>query len=96
MVGKKGFFELKKCTVSGLKRQFDKWHLFSASTFPHPSPNNVLLGQGRPSSIKNLLVVDIHIRGLVVFACFACVWLKLCVCHHFHASLVLVQFLVKN
>ena len=34
MVGKKGVFELKKCTVSGLKRQFDKWHLFSASTPP--------------------------------------------------------------
>ena len=32
MVGQKGHFELKKCTVSGLKRQFDKWHLFSAST----------------------------------------------------------------
>ena len=32
MVGKKGFFELKKCTVSGLKRQFDKWHLFRAPT----------------------------------------------------------------
>ena len=32
MVGKKGLFELKKCTVSGLKRQLDKWHLFSAST----------------------------------------------------------------
>ena len=32
MVGKKGLFELKKCTVSGLKRQFDKWHLFSAPT----------------------------------------------------------------
>ena len=32
MVGEKGLFELKKCTVSGLKRQFDKWHLFSAST----------------------------------------------------------------
>ena len=25
-------FELKKCTVSGLKRQFDKWHLFRAPT----------------------------------------------------------------
>ena len=32
MVGKKGLFELKKRTVSGLKRQFDKWHLFSAPT----------------------------------------------------------------
>ena len=32
MVGKKGLLELKKCTVSGLKRQFDKWHLFSAPT----------------------------------------------------------------
>ena len=32
MVGKKGLFELKKCTVSGLERQFDKWHLFSAPT----------------------------------------------------------------
>ena len=32
MVGKKRLFELKKCTVSGLKRQFDKWHLFSAPT----------------------------------------------------------------
>ena len=32
MVGKKGVFGLKKCTVSGLKRQFDKWRLFSAST----------------------------------------------------------------
>ena len=30
MVSKKGLFELKKCTVSGLQRQFDKWHLFSA------------------------------------------------------------------
>ena len=28
----KSLFELKNCTVSGLKRQFDKWHLFSAST----------------------------------------------------------------
>ena len=34
MVGKKGLFELKKRTVSGLKRQFDKWHLFSAPTPP--------------------------------------------------------------
>ena len=34
MVGKKNLFELKKCTVSGLKRQFDKWHLFSAPTAP--------------------------------------------------------------
>ena len=32
MVGKKGLFELKNCTVSGLKRQFDKWHLFNAPT----------------------------------------------------------------
>ena len=32
MVGKEGLFELKKCTVSGLERQFDKWHLFSAPT----------------------------------------------------------------
>ena len=32
MVGKKGLFELKNCTVSGLKRQFDKWHLFRAPT----------------------------------------------------------------
>ena len=30
MVGKKGLSELKKCTVSGLKCQFDKWHLFGA------------------------------------------------------------------
>ena len=32
MGGKKGRFELKKCTVSGLKRQFDRWHLFRAPT----------------------------------------------------------------
>ena len=32
MVGKKGLFELKKCTVSGFKRQPDKWHLFRAPT----------------------------------------------------------------
>ena len=32
MVGKKGLLELKKRTVSRLKRQFDKWHLFSTST----------------------------------------------------------------
>ena len=29
-------FELKKCTVSGLKRQFDKWHLFRAPTEGQP------------------------------------------------------------
>ena len=38
MVGRKGLFELNKCTVSGLKRQFDKWHLFSA---PTPPPSKV-------------------------------------------------------
>ena len=45
MVGKKGLFELKKCTVSGLKRQFDKWHLFRAPTGGGggaPSPLDVL------------------------------------------------------
>ena len=30
----KNLLELKKCTVSGSKRQFDKWHLFSAPTTP--------------------------------------------------------------
>ena len=32
MVGKKGLFEHIQCTASGLKRQFDKWHLFCAPT----------------------------------------------------------------
>ena len=46
---KKGLFELKKCTASRLKRQFDKWHLFRAPTPPffyfgrgekaHPPPH---------------------------------------------------------
>ena len=40
MVGKKNLFELKKCTVSGLKRQFDKWHLFSAPTPPPRKPDS--------------------------------------------------------
>ena len=30
----KGLLELTKCAVSGLKRQFDKWHLFRAPTPP--------------------------------------------------------------
>ena len=42
MVGKKTLFELKRCTVSGLKRQFDKWHLFRA---PTPPPPNWLFAQ---------------------------------------------------
>ena len=44
MVGKKGLFELKKCTVSGLKRQFDKWHLFSAPTAAPGNSGNFILG----------------------------------------------------
>ena len=46
MVGKKGLFELKKCTVSGLKRQFDKWHLFSAPTPPPPRKKCLLARNG--------------------------------------------------
>ena len=30
----RGVSELKKCTVSGLKRQFDKWHLFARPPLP--------------------------------------------------------------
>ena len=33
-VGRQSCFGPKKCTVSGLKRQFDKWHLFRAPTPP--------------------------------------------------------------
>ena len=46
MVGKKGLFELKKCTVSGLKRQFDKWHLFSAPTGGGIAPPLHMLSKG--------------------------------------------------
>ena len=55
MVGKKGLFELKKCTVSRLKRQFDKWHLFSGSTglgFKKESPSARGSGEARgPGSL---------------------------------------------
>ena len=44
MVGKKGFFELKTCTVSGLKSQFDKWHLFRAPTGGGSADKRSLLG----------------------------------------------------
>ena len=44
----KGLFELKKCTVSGLKRQFDKWHLFRAPT--SPPAKWLLLGYRWPSA----------------------------------------------
>ena len=58
MVGKKGLFELKKCTVSGLKRQFDKWHLFSAPTCMFlPDPENysveALSGKAPKASCKS-------------------------------------------
>ena len=41
---KKAFLSSKTCTVSGIKRQFDKWHLFGAPT--RITPKNTLLGVG--------------------------------------------------
>ena len=62
IVGKKGLFELKKCTVSGFKRQFGKWHLFRAPTPPPPAhtpsqplsapPPPPVLGTPKPPSIS--------------------------------------------